>query len=114
MDERETMPGFPSDDPRFLHGEEDQQYHQVDEPRAGGPRSLPPEPNRWCCRFFNSKDLVHNSHVPRGTTVNDRHTMEALSKFMKVFLSREDGGNDRQRLVPSLGQCTLIQLIHGM
>jgi hypothetical protein len=35
--------------------------------------------------FFDSKGLIYTNYVPKGTTVNANHIVEALGKFLKVF-----------------------------
>jgi hypothetical protein len=35
--------------------------------------------------FFDSKGLIHNNYVPRGTMVSATYIVEALSNFMKIF-----------------------------
>jgi hypothetical protein len=38
--------------------------------------------------FFNNKGLIYANYVLRGTTVNARYIVEALGKFMKIFMKK--------------------------
>jgi histone-lysine N-methyltransferase SETMAR len=35
--------------------------------------------------FFDSKGLIYTNYMPRGTIVNAKYIVEALSNFMKIF-----------------------------